>query len=109
MKGKTIAYKFVKWEVPEKPNTETTRLLEKATSNFNGLNKNEKNKIAEILYGLGGGSSSTYKLGGWAWPMSRYLPKILVKQHGNWQEYYAPDKTSLREALGGTIQEMVYA
>lgn len=37
-----------------------------------------------------------------------YLKKILVKQYDRWQEYYAPNKTTLRKCLYGNIQSMLY-
>lgn len=37
-----------------------------------------------------------------------FLQKILVKQYGQWSEYYAPSKNALRRVLTGEIQGMVY-
>lgn len=95
------------------PKNEITELLDKAFTD-EPLTRQEKDRIAEILYGLFGANSSTYKLAGWAWPMAyaRQIRRILVKfRYGPWVEYYAPDKTSLRRALPDQSQivEMVYA
>lgn len=46
-----------------------------------------------------------YKLSGWLYRFN--MPKFLVKQHGNWQEYYAPNKTCLRKALYGKIDKII--
>lgn len=104
------AYRFVSHAKEEKPDNDTTKLLEKAQSG-EALTREEKDRIAEILWGTFGSHSSTYKLAGWAWPMRDCLPRILVN-HG-WDNhfipYYAPDKTSLRKALPLPIQEMIYA
>jgi len=35
------------------------------------------------------------------------LKKYLVKQYGQWAEYYAPDRTSLRKHLYGRIKQIV--
>lgn len=49
--------------------------------------------------------SSCYKLGGWAYYFD--MPKFLVKQYGEWQEYFAPSKTALRKAIYGRIDKIV--
>lgn len=102
------AYKFVKWDVPPKPDNETTRLLEKA-QDFDDLTREEKDKVANTLWGLFGSQSSTYKEMGWAWPMHNCLKRILVRHtfDNHFSVYYAPDKTSLRNCLH-QVAEMVY-
>lgn len=110
-------YRFAHHEnVPQNPpKNEVTDLLDKAFGET-PLTRHEKDQIAELLYGLFGANSSTYKLCGWAWPMARarQMRRVLVKfRHdpGYWREYWAPDKTSLRRALPDQSQivEMVYA
>lgn len=93
-----------------KPDNEITRLLERvmADNGTDNLTRAEKDRVANILYGVMGAGGSTYKLGGWAWPMGMCLPIILVRCYGNWSEYYAPDKTSLRKALSIPVDKMVY-
>ena len=49
-----------------------------------------------------------YKLQGWAYDLRPFLKKILVKQYGSWQEYYAPNKTALRKLLYGVVEKMQY-
>lgn len=104
----SFAYKFVTWEVPPKPDNETTQLLEKAQDG-QPLTRTERDQIADILWGTFGSHSSTYKLQGWAWPMSKCLKRILVRHtYDNYfTPYFAPDKTSLRKCLY-SISEMVY-
>jgi len=104
------AYKFSKMARSEKPVTELTLLLEKAQEKKT-LTREEKDKISEVLYGIFGSYSSTYKLGGWAWPMANFLKRILVSftyDPGRFSTYYAPDKTSLRKALS-SVSEMIEA
>jgi len=73
------------------------------------LTRNEKDTIASRLYGIGGAHNPTYKYGGFAASFSDHLPRFLVHQHGSWNVYYAPDRTSLRKALFGRIDEIVSA
>lgn len=66
------------------------------------LTRQEKDRIADSLYGTFGAGSSTYKTGGFAAPFHQILTRFIVNiRHCGWQEYYAPDKTSLRKAIGG--------
>ena len=44
---------------------------------------------------------------GWAYDFKPYLKSYVVKQHGTWQEYYAPNKTALRKSIYGGIQKIV--
>lgn len=104
------AYKFSSCAREEKPDNDLTRLLEKAQSGAE-LARDEKDRIGNILYGLFGSHSATYKLAGWAWSMSGCLHRILVRfiWDDTFHPYYAPDKTALRKALTLPIREMVYA
>jgi len=104
------AYKFSSCAREEKPDNDLTQLLEKAQSGA-ALTRDEKNRIANTLYGLFGSHSSTYKLAGWAWSMAGCLRRILVNftWDNSFLPYYAPDKTSLRKALTLPIDEMIYA
>jgi len=73
------------------------------------LTRNEKDTIACRLYGIGGANGPVFKCGGFAANFSDHLPRFLVHQHGSWRAYYAPDRTSLRKALFGRIDEIVSA
>ena len=50
----------------------------------------------------------TEKFMGVCYDYRAFLKRILVKQYGQWCEYYAPNKTKLKRALVGPIEEMVY-
>ena len=64
------------------------------------LSREEKDRVADALYGLFGQSSATFKLGGWAVPFARLLPCFWVQfTYGSIEQYFAPDKVSLRQAL----------
>ncbi len=96
------------------PTNGQTDLLEKAYSDT-PLTRDEKNRIATILYGVCGSHSSQYRLAGWVWHLAdaRQIQRILVSytyERGTFRAYYAPDKTSLRHALDDSnIAEMIYA
>ena len=47
--------------------------------------------------------SGIFKLMGWAYNFRPYLKRYVVKQYDHWQEYYAPNKTSLRATIYGKI------
>jgi len=49
----------------------------------------------------------TYKNMGYAYDLKPYLKKYLYKLHGRWHEAYAPNKTSLRKMVYGTITEII--
>ncbi|MCK5235886.1 MAG: hypothetical protein KAR06_02780 [Deltaproteobacteria bacterium] len=103
------AYKFSSTAKEEKPESEITALLEK-TLRKDKLTREEKDRVANILYGIFSGHSSAYRLLGWVWYMDGVLPRILVRyRHEQYfWPYRAPDKTSLRKVLD-SVREMVYA
>lgn len=47
-----------------------------------------------------------YRVNGWAYDMRDELQCYLVKQHGHWQEYYAPNRTTLRRLVSGRIDKI---
>lgn len=103
--GNVIAYQFSEWEVPPKPDTEMTRLLEKAHTDV-PLTAEEKEKMPVFQ-----AEDAAYRLGGWCWPMhsTKQLRRILARiQYYGWQEYYAVSKTHLRRKRNGVL-EMIYA
>ena len=107
------AYKFASTATATKPDNNITRLLEKAIRKEN-LSREEKDKIANLLYGIWGSKGPIYRLAGWAWNMKDCLPRILVlfAWSDGFHIFYAPDKTSLRKLLtetNGVIVEMLYA
>lgn len=93
------AYVFSECATKEKPDTDTTRLLEKAMDGAE-LTRQEKDKIADICYGIFGSQFAGYRLAGWQWDLRHCLNKYVVESSfGDLHYYYAPDKTSLRKAL----------
>lgn len=92
---------------PVPPECEAKQFHDKLT-NHQPLSRQEKDRLAEILYGLFGQHRPIYKMGGWAFDFTDLLPCILVRSEfsSSWGEFYAPDKTSLRKALK-TKQPMV--
>lgn len=104
LNGKLVAYQFSNWDVPPKPDTEMTRLMEKAHTD-EPLTADEKDRMP--IFGADG---EGYKLGGWRWRMTtaKQLRRILAYvQYYGWQEFYAVSKTHLRRKRNG-IKEMVY-
>jgi hypothetical protein len=44
---------------------------------------------------------------GYLYNAKDYLKKYLVKQYGQWSEYYAPNKTLLRKSTFGRIDKII--
>jgi hypothetical protein len=51
--------------------------------------------------------SGVYRIHGWAFDFSPLLKRFLAKQHDQWNEYYAPNKTGLRKAVYERIDEII--
>lgn len=47
------------------------------------------------------------KIMGYRYDFKKYLKQYVVKQHGGWQEYYAPNKTLLRKTLFGKVEKII--
>ena len=103
-----IATQFVQWEVQPLENLNGSRVyqLRKKLNNRHKMDRTEKNWLAENV------RNNTYfrtavPLMGYRFDFSDVLRKFLVNQYGQWSEYYALDKTSLRNTLYGTINQIV--
>ena len=48
-----------------------------------------------------------YKLMGYKYDFKPYLRSYLYKQYGNWNEVFAPNKTLLRQVIGGHIDKII--
>lgn len=103
-----IATQFVQWEVQPLENLNGSRVYQLREKLNNGHKKDraEKNWLAENV------RNNTYfrtavPLMGYRFDFSDVLRKFLVNQYGQWSEYYEPDKTSLRNTLYGTINQIV--
>ena len=103
-----IAIKFVSWDVnplDTLKNSPEYMLREKLNGNGK-MDRAEKNWLAENV------QNNTYfrtaiPLMGYRFDFRDVLHKYLVNQYGQWNEYYAPDKTSLRNTLYGRINQIV--
>lgn len=108
MNAQPIATKFISWEVPSLDTLKDSRAynLRERLNSGEKLSREDKNWIAENI-----NHNSYFRtavpLRGYRFDFSDVLRKFLVKQHGQWSEYYAPDKTSLRNAIYGTINQIV--
>lgn len=47
-----------------------------------------------------------YKLMGYKYDFRPFLKLYLYKQYGQWNEAFAPNKTTLRSVIGGTITQI---
>lgn len=104
----TIATKFVTWDVKPLESLKNSKAYELRDKLNRGerMNRIERNWLAERV------NSSTYfkqsvPVLGWRFDFSDVLKKFLVNQYGEWSEYFAPDKTSLRDILCGRVNQIV--
>jgi len=108
MKNETIATPFVSHVIPELQTLRNSKvyLLREKLNKGEKLQRAEKDWIAQNL-----NSNTFFKnavpLMGYRFDFSDILRKFLVKQYGNWHEYNAPDRTSLRSAIFGRIDKIV--
>lgn len=108
MKTIVIATKFVSHSVPELQTLKHSKAyqLREKLNNGQKPNREEKNWIAEKV-----NHNAYFKraipLMGYRFGFEDVLKTFLVKQYGDWQEYNAPDKTSLRAMLYGKIDRIV--
>ncbi len=70
------------------------------------MSREEKDWLCEAM------NSNTYfrtavPVMGYRFDFFDVLEKYLVRQYGQWAEYYAPDRTSLRKLLYGRITQIV--
>lgn len=106
--NRDIAVKFVQWDVKplESLKGSVAYTLREKLNSGEVMNRSEKNWLAEQV------NSNTYfkrsvPVMGWRFDFTDVLKKYLVNQYGQWCEYFAPDKTSLREILCGRINQIV--
>lgn len=97
-----MIYKFVKWDVPKLEDLKGIpcyNLHDKVIKNCEKLNRQEKDYLFKEL-----NSNAYSKTGiprhGWMFDFSVILKRFFVKfKYGHIQEYFAPDKTSIRNNL----------
>ncbi len=103
-----IATQFVQWEIQPLENLNGSRVyqLREKLNNGQVMNRAEKDWLAENVRN-NAYFRTAVPLMGYRFDFSDVLRKFLVNQYGQWNEYYAPDKTSLRNTLYGTINQIV--
>ena len=95
-----LAIKFVQWDVPSLESLSKSKvyLLRVKLNHGEMMSREEKNWLCEAV------NSNTYfrtaiPLQGYRFDFFDVLKKYLVNQYGQWTEFYAPDRTSLRAYL----------
>ena len=103
-----VTTKFVQWEVqPLETLCACEAYLLRVKLNRGGtMSREEKDWLCEAV-----NSNSYFRTAvpvmGYRFDFFDVLKKYLVKQYGQWAEYYAPDRTSLRKLLYGRIKQIV--
>jgi len=105
---RAVATKFVQWEVQPLEILCACKayLLRVKLNRGEAMSREEKDWLCEAV------NSNTYfrtaiPVMGYRFDFFDVLKKYLVKQYGQWAEYYAPDRTSLRKHLYGRINQIV--
>lgn len=107
METKAIATKFARYDVPELKTLQNAKvyLLREKLNKGEKMNRAEKNWLAEAV-----NRNAFFKravpLQGYRFGFEDVLKTYVVKQYGNWAEYNAPDKTSLRTIVYGRIDQI---
>ena len=103
-----LATKFVHWNVPPLKSLcdSSVYLLRAKLNRGERMSREDKDWLCEAV------NNNTYfrsavPLQGWRFDFIDVLKKYLVNQYGQWTEYYAPDRTSLRNYLYGPINQIV--
>lgn len=103
-----LATKFVQWDVEplESLSSSKVYLLRAELNRGEVMSREEKDWLCEAV------NSNTYfrtavPLMGYRFDFLDVLKKYLVAQYGQWAEYYAPDRTSLRAYLYGRVNQIV--
>lgn len=103
-----IATKFVTWDViplAALAGSKAYQLREKLNRDEK-MNREEKNWLAQNI-----NHNSYFKTAvpvrGYRFDFADVICKYLVNQYGQWSQYYAPDKTSLKSTLCGRIHQIV--
>jgi hypothetical protein len=90
-----IVYKFSSSATAEAPDISAERLI------------NQMKDYSSYTFGTNNMlHHGVFKINGWAFNLQDELKKYVVKQYGDWHEYYAPNKTTLRKLLYGRIENI---
>ncbi|MDO4707992.1 MAG: hypothetical protein Q4A61_06205 [Porphyromonadaceae bacterium] len=105
---RAVAIKFVQWEVQPLETLRESKayLLREQLNRGEAMSREQKDWLCEAV------NSNTYfrtavPVMGYRFDFLDVLKKYLVNQYGQWAEYYAPDRTSLRKHLSGSINQIV--
>ncbi len=108
IKSGAVATKFVQWEVQPLENLSSCKayLLREKLNRGETMSREDKDWLCEAV------NSNTYfrtavPVMGYRFDFLDVLKKYLVNQYGQWSEYYAPDRTSLRKYIYGRINQIV--
>lgn len=84
-------------------------IIRKKINDKKALTREEKNYITEECHRCRDcANNGTYVyVMGWSIDFSDVLKGFVVKQYGEWHEYRAVDRTSLRTMLHGTIDKII--
>ena len=107
MKTAVIATKFVSHEVPELKTLKTSKVyqLREKLNQGKKLSRSDKNWLAEAV-NRNSFFRSAVPLMGYRFGFEDILKAYVVIQYDSWQEYNAPDKTSLRSFIYGRIDKI---
>lgn len=107
METNAIAIKFVSHEVPELETLKTSKVyqIREKLNKGEKLSRAEKNWIAEAV-NRNAFFNRAVPLMGYRFGFDDILKTYVVKQYDSWQEYSAPDKTSLRSIIYGRIDQI---
>lgn len=99
-----IAYNFVNREIDPVENQSQTLhyIIKQKLLDNKKITREEKDSLVERMKG------QTYiKCMGWLFSYRVYMTQYIVKQHGQWYEYWAFDKTSLKKILIGVPDQIL--
>ena len=103
-----IAYKFAKWDAPQLSSLKNSKayILREKLNNGESLNREEKDWLTKAI-----NNNSYFRHGvpvlGWCFDFTDTCHLYWVKQGEYISEYYAMDKTSLRNMLSGKVDSIV--
>lgn len=107
METQVIATKFVRHDIPPLETLQYAKvyLLREKLNKGEKMSRAEKNWLAEAV-----NRNAYFKravpLHGYRFGFEDVLKTYVVKQYGNWSEYNAPDKTSLKSIVYGRIEQI---
>nr|WP_311520726.1 molybdenum ABC transporter ATP-binding protein [uncultured Porphyromonas sp.] len=103
-----MATEFVTWETNPLESLAESKVYQlRVKLNKGGLmTRDEKNWLAEAV-NSNGYFRTAVPLMGYRFDFFDILKKYLVNQYGQWAEYYAPDRTSLKNYLVGQVSQIV--